>query len=140
MASLAELIAQHLVDSSAAVRPSSVGDWPVFVRKLPDQPNQALCIYDTGGTIDGRLMKAGTTIIHPGYQIRVRSLSNQTAFDKIKAIENLLDAIKATEVTFESVAYVIDGTHRTSGVAYLGEDDNKRHAFTSNGRATFKGA
>ncbi len=112
------------------------GQWTIFVSFLPGVPDEAICIYDTAGKIDGRLMSTGETIEHPGIQIRVRGRDYEGTWEKVVSIVKILDSIKRIPVVFsEEEAYIVHSVSRHGAVIPLGidETDNHRHYhFTAN--------
>lgn len=116
--------------------PTGEDTWPIFVGFLPDAPDEALCVYDTAGRQDGRLMSDGTQIIHPGIQIRVRGKIYLDTYDKIRDIALDLDAQADTVVTIAAGEdYIVQNVSRTGDIIPLGveEIDGRRtHHFTLN--------
>lgn len=112
------------------------GTWQMFVGFLPDFPDNAICIYDAEGTMDGRIMSSGERIIHPGVQIMVRSLGYREGWDKAEAIALLLDEQQKVSVAVESDGtYILDCVSRTSPVVSVGMEqinDRRRNGFTIN--------
>src|SRR5678816_1809962 len=77
-------------------------DWPVFVGYLPDLPDNAICVYDTAGRLDGRIMRTGEQIEHAGIQTRVRGLNYLAVQAKALAIADMFDVQFNSEVEMES--------------------------------------
>ncbi len=126
------------VTSLALSLPSLGGKWPVFVGTMPDDQDSALCIYDTQGIGDGRIMKTGQSIRHPGLMIRARGLHYRPTFDKMKSIGDLLDTVlMQTVIMDETTQYLIQAVSTTSDIIPLGEESHKRReSFVLNGRIT----
>lgn len=139
-ASPAELIRAALVAAKVGVLPSSATPpvWPVFVGSLPDSPDNAICVYDLEGNTEGRNMRTGRTLTHPGYQVRVRGVDHPTGYTKIAAIQAALDAVYDLEVAVSGRDYTIHSIMQSSGVLSLGEepDGKRRNGFTLNGTIT----
>lgn len=112
------------------------GQWTIFVSFLPGEPDEAICIYDTAGRLDGRLMPTGEQVEHPGIQIRVRGRDYKDTWDKMDSIVKALDAVRRIPVVFSAEeAYIVHGVSRHGAVIPLGIDeaDNHRHYhFTAN--------
>lgn len=109
--------------------------WPVYVAFLPNEIDNVISCYDTAGTSDGRLMKDGKRIEHPGVQIRVRSLKYLGGWQKVQTIAEALDAQKNTIVTVGSDSFTLKNISRTGAILPMGvdpEDDRKRFNFTVN--------
>lgn len=135
----AEALACLLIKNNYGMKPS-VGasvNWPVFISSLPEKGNEAICVYDTGGTSDGRLM-SGETIIHPGVQIRIRSSRYAAGWDKGEAIGRFLDTIfRQAVVDLQNVTWVVVGVHRRPLLALGREPEGTRQNFTLNATLTW---
>jgi len=140
MSSPADVIRQLLIDLSLGGRLD--GSWPVFVSFLPGTPDSALCVYDTSGRPDGRIMVTGEKVIHPGIQIMVRGFVYPDARAKAESIAVALDAQQRSEVVMESDAsYILHNVSRTGDIIPLGmeqEGDRRRHLFSINAVVTIK--
>lgn len=134
----AEVLRVALVAYAVGVLPSAGGDWPIYVGHLPDEPDDAICVYDTGGVRNGRLQGSGTSIEKPGWQIRVRADAHTDAHAKMKEVQGILDTIRRLQVVVGGVGYTIAAVTQTSGVLSLGQepDAKRRIAFTLNGTLT----
>lgn len=142
----ADILRHALVIAGAGTLRSvaPAGAWPVFVGNLPDQPDSAICLYDTGGLRDGRLMGGasggGRSITHPGWQIRVRSASPLDAWAKAREIVEILDGIKAFECPIGSAGYTIASVTQTSDLLsfqWAAEQKvTRREQITFNGTIT----
>lgn len=134
----AELLRQSLVTATIGTLPSADAAWPIFVNHMPDTPDNAICVYDTAGTTDGRNQRTGATIDHPGFQVKVRSKDHPTGYPKIKAIAAHLDSIKREQVAVSGDDYTIHAATRRGTILPLGQEPDKkrRDAFTVNGITT----
>ena len=135
----AEIVRQLLVDTGHG---SVAGTWPVFVSFMPDEPDAALCVYDTAGEMDGRLMHNGEQIEHPGIQVRVRSGLYPEAWNKARAVAIALDNVHKNIVAMSSEdAYLVSNASRRGAVIPLGmemEGSRRRYDFTVNAVLTLK--
>lgn len=136
----AEIVYQLLLDLGVVEESAS---WPLFVTFLPDPPDtdpEAVCVYDTAGAQDGRLMATGERIDHPGFQIRVRGRQYASTWRKADAIAKALDGVQRVSVAFSSgQSYTVHNVSRTGQVLSLGMDDQDTHRcyhFTINGVLT----
>lgn len=140
-ASPAVIIRQFLIDQLMG---SSVDDWPIFVSFIPTSPDDALVIYDTAGVNDGRIMRTGEQIEHPGIQVVVRSRDYSVAFSKAKDIANAFDSQNKTLVVLSSEeAYVLVNVSRPGPIQSVGEmvEGNRRwHVLTINAMLTINAA
>lgn len=134
----ADILRGALVGASKGNMPSASGDWPIFVGHMPEEIDQAIGIFDTTGNKDGRVMKTGETIIHPGYQIRIRTIDYPDAYSKIHEIQKFLDTIANKVVSLGGDSYIINATSLKSGPFSLGQepDSRRRENFTVNGTMT----
>ena len=135
----AQVIQYALVAAGVGHLPAIGVTWPVYNSQLNDKPDGALCVYNTSGILDGRLM-AGTVIEHQGIQIRVRAAIDADALVKIKAVAAALDSFKNTEVVIGASTYTIQNASRKSPIIGLGvEDGTKRVSYTINYTLTLRG-
>jgi hypothetical protein len=112
-----------------------VGDWGLFMAFLPDDPDNAICVYDTAGIMDGRMMRTGERIEHPGIQIRVRGPVYKDTWEKANLIALALDTVQKNVVTTEEEDYIIHNVSRTGAIIPVGVEDAgriRRHHFTMN--------
>lgn len=137
-----DVLIAALVVMGVGVYPNSatVPIWPIYADHLPELPDNALCLYDTTGVREGRIMRTGESIRHPGWQIRVRALDAPTAWSKVRAIEKVLDAIRQLEIVLDGERYKIAAVTQTGTPLPLGQetDAKRRDHITINGTITIK--
>lgn len=133
-----EVIYQALID--LGLGEESSGDWTTFIGFLPDLPDKAICVYDTVGGDDGRVMISGERIIHPGIQIRVRGVDYKTTYEKIDEIAKALDGVvRLTVAPSSEDTYTLHNVSRKSPIIPAGVDEmdaRRRHHFTINVEVT----
>lgn len=133
----AAVIYQLLLDLSLG---ATTGSWKTHIGFLPEVPDSAICVYDTAGKMDGRLMADGKQIVHPGIQIRVRGISYAAARAKVDAIALALSAVYFVSVAIDSnTAYTVQNVSQQGDIMSLGmeeEGDRRRHYFTYNATVT----
>lgn len=141
--SVAQRLQQWLIDNGHAVDVTvdAGSAWPVFLGTLPDDVDvvdSALAVYDTSGETDGRIHRTGETIVHPGWQIRVRSMDYGVGYSKALEIAVALDGLKDASVTIGGTAFTIATISRKGSILTLGQEPNgkRRQSFTVNGIAT----
>lgn len=138
LTSPAIILHQVLLDLSLGTNDPAL--WPVFVSFLPELPDQAICMYDTAGTLDGRLMSTGERIDHFGIMIRVRSQLYPVAWEKVNEIALALDSVKRLSVAVSSEEfYVLHNVSRSGSIMSLGVEDEgsrRRYDFTLNAVVT----
>lgn len=134
----AELVRWSIANDGLGSYPSEGDVWPVFVGHMPDEPDNCICVYDTTGTVDGRLQQDGKSIEHPGIQVRVRAIDHPTGYPKITNIRNHLDSVLRQGVVIGVYQYTIQAITLTGGVQTLGQepDGERRVNFTINGILT----
>jgi hypothetical protein len=112
--------------------------WPGYEGFMPDKPNDAIALYDTGGTSTARSMVTGTRSDKPGVQVKVRSTDRSKAWKKIESIRNYLNGtVKRTAATIGSDSYTIHSVTQVGTIADLGtEPEGNRSEFTLNVRVT----
>ena len=137
----AELLRSSLVSAGLGVmrthNPNN--DWPVYVSHLADDPDNAICVYDTAGVKDGREMPTGNTLHHPGFQIRVRATDYTTAYGKVRDVQAHLDTIRQQALVLGGHSYTLVAVSQAGSLIPLGRegDEAQRENFTVNGTLTF---
>ena len=130
----AQIVAQLLVDLGLGTLPSASLTWPVYDVSLPDENDEAMCVHDTQGNIDGRDMNSGTTLEHYGIMIRLRARDHLTGYAKANAVAVALDSQVANDaVTLDSSVYNVIALSRKSGPLNNGpEPGSSRVIFSAN--------
>lgn len=119
-------------------------DWSIAIGEIPEDPDNVMCIYDTSGVSDGRIMANGQRVEHPGVQIRVRSLDYWAGRNKAEEVALALDAVLRRDVSLDeesvSATYSVQNITRTGTVNALGaeESDRRRFHFTINAILTLR--
>ena len=115
--------------------------WPVYFSFMPDgenAPDNAICVYDTPGTTQGRYMREGKTVTMPGIQIKARASAYVDAYAKINQIAVFLDAVKRVTVSKNGVVATIAAITRKTPVSLGKQPGNRpRDAFTLNAMVSF---
>ncbi len=139
----AELLQQSIITSALGTAAVDAAAWPVYVNHLPDgaaDPDNAICVYDTQGTTDGRYMRTGVVVEHPGWQVRVRALTHPVGSAKITSLKKHIDSILNEQVDVGGDLYKLLNVSRKGNILPLGHgnDHKKRNAFTLNGIMTIE--
>lgn len=138
MNSPAEVIYQFLLDEGLA--DDSGGAWPLHISFFPDLPHAALCIYDTAGEPDGRIMQ-GPKIEHPGIQVQIRTPIYPDGWAKARAIADAFDnQIKTVVAVDDDASYILHDISRRGTIIPVGvdeQDGQRRHYFTINAVVTY---
>jgi len=114
--------------------------WPAYPRDLPDSPDNAVQLKTSTPFLEGKLMRGGILIKHPGVQLTIRGIDENTAHDKGEELEKALsESIKNLDVEADDKTYRINNVHIATGLTYIGEErDTRRHLFTINVRLTLR--
>jgi hypothetical protein len=142
---LSMILRQMLLDEEL-VSAALPADWPCFVGHLPEENSaDAVCVYDSDGDKDGRLM-SGPVIEYPGGQFLVRCLNYTRGWKKMNEVQDLIDATIRRQVVV-SDPVLGDGTYQIqcisrpgpfSSLGPDGKDKTRREYFSLNVLATIK--
>jgi hypothetical protein len=139
LTSPADMIRQLLLDLGLT---NITGRWTTYVGFLPESPDDAVCVYDTAGKPDGRLMATGEQVVHEGIQVRVRGVSYPDVWAKSKEIATGLDVVGRILIALSSTeAYTLANVSRTGDIISVGveeEGGRRRHHFTVNAIVTIE--
>jgi len=139
----ASIIANYIISSLSLMSdPSDGDDWPLYIASLPDGPQiETDCgaVYDSGGVTDGKYMSGGI-MQHQGVQVRIRSQSQETAYEKIEEIAIALDESKFASIEIGDLEFLIQNISRTTSIAFMGVDQGtkRRSNFSVNFLVTIK--
>jgi Bacteriophage minor capsid protein len=132
-----DILRQLIIDLELGSEDSA---WRTFTAFHPDDPDASICVYDTAGRPDGRLMSTGERIEHPGFQIALRHRSYLSGWERAILLANTLDQQRRVVVDFpDGDAYMIHNISRMGTVIPLGmeiDSPKRRHSFTINGTLT----
>ena len=104
MKTIAYLLRTYLIDSLLAQAPLGATSWPAYLQTLPDGNgirDDAIMLRDSIGNKDGRLM-GGSTIIHEGGTIVVRSKEYANGWDEMNDIAVACDSILNEDISISS--------------------------------------
>lgn len=133
----AELLKNILTQNSLLTEVSAKAAWPCFVAHMPDAetiPDNAACIFDTSPILDGRYMRTGESVEHPGNQILIRSFDYKLGWNKLQDIGAYCDSLYRVTQTVDDYQYTIQNIS-TGGILSLGLEDGsskRRFMFTLN--------
>lgn len=131
----ADIIRHALTDAALGTLPSEKLSWPANVNNEPNDPDNCITVYNTTGTVQGRLQATGEFQDRPGIQIRVRGATYAVAYAKIKTIQTYLEeTVARTVVLIGTSQYLVHSLNRTSDLLHNGKDvtSSKRYTFTVN--------
>ena len=121
---------------------------PVYVSNWPDSQevgDDLLAVYDTTGTLQGRLFRGGQQIEHPGWQVRSRALHYPDGRRYLELIKEFFESVYKKQVSLArelktggnvTSVYEVQSIRRTSTIIPLDTDltDRKRReGFSLNG-------
>ena len=138
------ILSEYIINEiSASTNPNDNGLWPLYTNYMPDGDDvqsDAVAMYDTAGILDGRLMRTGEVITHPGLQLRLRSLGNQEGYAKIESVSLSLDNIAGETLVVSGSTFKILNMRKTTDIIPLGLErgTNRRFLFTVNYLVTLK--
>lgn len=112
------------VTSEVATLLTSVSS--VYTGSMPDSPDNAVCIYPTGGY---RQSMSGTFLQEPTFQIKVRNTSYVAGETQCETIAGLLHGKSTTKLLM---------IEQQSDILSIGRDDNNRSQFTLNFRCYYR--
>jgi hypothetical protein len=126
-----QVIAELLRKYDAGTYPDDNLPWPVFVGRLPTEPDECIAVYRVEIPTEGRIHRIGTAG-HEGLQVRSRHKEYEPAQKKILEIAELFDQVLRDEVTYETGRYRINAITQTTRAAWIGPDPNNRANFVLN--------
>lgn len=129
----AEILRAYLVTAGLVVL-SPDTDWYAYVSNLPNNPDNAVVLYDTEPMRDGKF-NTGEIVQHYGVEVLVRSRDWSVGWAKINAIAGVIDTVKRTLVVCDGNNYMVQAITRTSGPTDLGEESvgtKRRRVFSLN--------
>jgi hypothetical protein len=138
----AKVCAQILVNADIGLLPGVPGQilpvtqipgnvqTPVYTLKMPDAPDQVVCLYDTAGKYNGRLMR-GQTTTHPGVSVIVRAPNGDGYKELCIPITDAFDNFFYSQVTVDEIPYGVHSVYRIGDIISLGEETGKRRQLWS---------
>lgn len=147
MSSPAKVIASYLVGRGVGAWPGTASDWYVYYAKEPNDeidPNNTVTVYDEDPNVEDGRMRGGRNVVHPGINIRVRSMDvdvpgdgYDSGWDKGQEVLDRLSELGFTQVVVAGDATEYEVQCYTVGreLAFLKEEDplKKRQIFVLNG-------
>jgi hypothetical protein len=106
---------------------------PCYVSSMPDDPDQAVTIYDVSGIMFGRRQPDGKQMLHPGMSVLVRTINYGTGYNLTNMLAVVAETLDSSQspVVVNDQEYWVQTVYRTSTVTSLGEEvGNKRQRFS----------
>lgn len=102
-------------------------DWDLWIGKLPDKPDRAIVLYDSGG----RPANPRWLLDFPSFQVRVRGNGDdyKTAYDQLKTVKDYLLGVPSYTASNNDRIVMITAI---GDIAFVGWDENKRPAHVMN--------
>jgi hypothetical protein len=135
----AKVLAEAIISASLGSDVHDHAEWPVVDEFMPDLPDGIIAVYSTSGLAGTKGMKTGGRSSKPGFEILVRAMENDDAWQKIEAVSNWLSkTLKRTVVSVEEISYRIESITLVGTTTFIGlETEGKRRPlFSLNGRVT----
>lgn len=134
------IVANLLVTEGFASLPASNTNWPIFVSREPDSPDNLMAVFDTTGQQFGFTQNDGYGQEHPGVMIRFRSADYSTGWVKANGVKQELDiGVYQRTIQIDNIVYTIAAVTRRGDVNSLGTDgpNGKRRLFSLNATISF---
>lgn len=119
-ASPANIIRQFLIEEGIG-QSHSKKDWVVYTASEPDDPDNAITIYNTRGTLDGRIHETGEVVQHYGFQTKIRGKDDETASAKGREIYTAYNQLLRRLITVNSVAIRLQAITLKSPLMPMGQ-------------------
>ncbi|MDE2099061.1 MAG: hypothetical protein KGL39_17540 [Patescibacteria group bacterium] len=103
----------------------------LFVARMPDEPDAAVVLIDTGGGEPSLVDNIDT----PSWQVRVRAGTYPDAAAKAYAINNLLHGVAEMDLGAVGATSRFHLIWAIQSPVSLGQDEKQRHEFSQNFRA-----
>lgn len=122
--SSADILRYYLISQGLGSLPIDDKVWPIYVNQIPDVTDNMILLTDIEGHQDGRNLRTGKKIEHPGIQILVRGIDQPTGFKKTSAIANAVDTCLRQTVITPDGSYLIQAITRKGGLIPLGMEQH----------------
>jgi hypothetical protein len=126
-----QIIAELLRNKGVGSDPIDNSPWPVFIGRIPTDPDNCIGVQRDIVPTEGRIHRIGT-VGQEGIQIRVRHREYQEAQKKILEIAQLLDEVRREQVSYEAMLYSVDAISQPIRPLWIGPDPNSRSNFVLN--------
>ncbi len=120
----ADILRYYVISQNLATLPDTSGLWPGYANFLPDEGYNAILFTDTTARNDGRDIRSGQVINHPGVQMLFRGKTQPLAYNKGKEVQDLIDTIYRQIVTIDSTDYKIDSVTRNGTLIPLSMEEH----------------
>lgn len=146
----ARIIMEMLVVDGHGVDPDDYDDahalkslWPIFVDEFPNQPDNAIRVGSTTGSVQGHTQTDGEQQGDEGIQLMFRGNNPEATWRKANVVSDYLDRVLMKSVHVpelgtgtgsDTTTYLVAAVTRTTRVISLGFDvpQGKRRLFSTN--------
>lgn len=143
-ASQAKIMLGYLVNQGLVILPPTLPPpptvWVCYTNGMPDKPDNCVALFDGTPKLDGRIMRTGEVVRHPGLIVRIRAVDYDTGFNFGQLLIGYFDEVIGLTpalVTLDSVTYNIRNVSRKTDLVPLGEEKNtRRQIFTLDTKLT----
>jgi hypothetical protein len=107
-------------------------DWPIFISFIPDEPDNAVVIFDTT-PVNERRVHQGSFRRQYGLQLLIRAENAVDGRTKAGELYEEIITIRNRDLTVNGDDYRIKSAHYTTGIIHIPQlDDRRRHFFSMN--------
>lgn len=131
-----QIITEFLREIGIGTDPARNGPWPIFVGRIPTDPDACIAAHRDMVPTEGRYHRTGETVHREGIQIRVRHKQYLEGQKRVLAISQAFDNVVNYTLSVETKRYKIQAIHQITTPIYIGPDPNDRQNFTLNCLAT----
>jgi hypothetical protein len=115
-----------LENATVGVFGDASAEWPIWIGRMPEAPDNAIYIADTGGVSS----EAKWLLDYPTITIIIRAQDYQAGYEKTKEIKDVLHSLPSQDLNGDRwVSCLIIGD-----INYVGMSDRDRPSFTLNFR------
>lgn len=100
----------------------------VFCEEMPDKPDEAICLYSTGGMSSD----VATSVDRPGASIMIRSAKLRTAQTRAQAVHDLFNRKHNTSFADDGGTHIMLCHCLQTEPISLGQDEKKRYRYVVN--------
>ena len=129
------ILSEYIINTLGLMtNPTASGLWPLYTSYLPDSDDvesNAGAIIGKEGFLDGRLMKTGEVINHPGLQLKIRSLTNEIGYVKIESIGLGLDQVAGNNIIIDGSTFEILNIKKVTDIISLGLEEGTNRKYIS---------
>lgn len=137
----AQVVAAYLIGVGAGTAAGNDDDgvFRVLTDRMPSNPDNVIVVKNTSPYLDGRYMRGGKVVKHPGVQILVRSApsSSWSAYQKAVFVEESLSQQYNTTIVLGDWIFQFQSFTLRSGANFVvQEEKEQRQVYTINGTVT----